>query len=107
MALTVILIEYLKSNISNSYSSLIFAMPSSQILAYPSVSARLSDLQYQTNISNVPLHASSHGRAGESEEMLKRGLSQTAGPGRTSALAGLPSSSNQPLSGDPLMMRRK
>ncbi|KAG8753076.1 hypothetical protein FRC11_007742 [Ceratobasidium sp. 423] len=83
-------------------------MPSSQIMGFPSVSSRLSDLQYQTNIGNVPLHIGAHGRAGESEEMLKRGLSQTTGgPGRTSALAGLPSGPNQPLAGDPLMMRRK
>ncbi|CAE6533357.1 unnamed protein product [Rhizoctonia solani] len=67
-------------------------MPSSHILAYPSVSSSLNNLQYQTNISNVPLHAGPHGRAAESEEMLKRGLSQTTGgPGRTSALAGMSS----------------
>ncbi|ELU37472.1 hypothetical protein AG1IA_08490 [Rhizoctonia solani AG-1 IA] len=44
-------------------------MPSSHILAYPSVSSSLNNLQYQTNISNVPLHAGPHGRAAESEEM--------------------------------------
>ncbi|KAJ1305604.1 hypothetical protein OPQ81_000601 [Rhizoctonia solani] len=83
-------------------------MPSSHILAYPSVSSSLDKLQYQTNISNVPLHAGPHGRAGESEEMLKRGLSQTKGaPSRTSPLAGLPSGPHQPLAGDPLMMGRK
>ncbi|CAE6421527.1 hypothetical protein RSOLAG22IIIB_05125 [Rhizoctonia solani] len=83
-------------------------MPSSHILAYPSVSSSLNNLQYQNNISNVPLHAGPHGRAAESEEMLKRGLSQTTGgPGRTSALAGMPSSSNQPSNSDMLMMRSR
>ncbi|CAE6416355.1 unnamed protein product [Rhizoctonia solani] len=80
-------------------------MPSSHILAYPSVSSSLNNLQYQTNISNVPLHAGPHGRAAESEEMLKRGLSQTSGgPGRTSALSGM-SSGNPPSSSEMLMMR--
>ncbi|CAE6446026.1 unnamed protein product [Rhizoctonia solani] len=82
-------------------------MPSSHILAYPSVSSSLNNLQYQTNISNVPLHAGPHGRAAESEEMLKRGLSQTTGgPGRTSALSGM-SSGNPPSSSEMLMMRSR
>ncbi|CAE6497288.1 unnamed protein product [Rhizoctonia solani] len=82
-------------------------MSSSHILAYPSVSSSLNNLQYQNNISNVPLHAGAHGRAAEAEEKLKRGLSQTtAGPGRTSALAGIPSGPGQP-SGDALMMRSR
>ncbi|CEL54706.1 hypothetical protein RSOLAG1IB_07240 [Rhizoctonia solani AG-1 IB] len=82
-------------------------MPSSHILAYPSVSSSLNNLQYQTNISNVPLHAGPHGRAADSEEMLKRGLSQTtAGPGRTSALSGLPSG-QQPPNGDMVTMRSR
>ncbi|KAG9095425.1 hypothetical protein FRC06_009807 [Ceratobasidium sp. 370] len=55
-------------------------MPSSPILAYPSVTKSLHDLQYATNISNIPLHAGPNGRAAESQEMVERCITYVAAP---------------------------
>ncbi|KAG8744957.1 hypothetical protein FRC12_014704 [Ceratobasidium sp. 428] len=81
-------------------------MPS-HILAYPSVTSSLHDLQYATNISNVPLHAGPNGRAAESEEMLKRAMNQSnGGPNKMPVLAAIPASgSSRASNGDMLTMR--
>ncbi|KAB5590419.1 Metaphase-anaphase transition protein (Mlo2) [Ceratobasidium theobromae] len=55
------------------------------------VSSQLDKLPYATSIANVPLHAGPNGRANESQEMLKRGLSHPgAAPQKGSVLASLP-----------------
>ncbi|KAG9100799.1 hypothetical protein FS749_012732 [Ceratobasidium sp. UAMH 11750] len=82
-------------------------MPSSPILAYPSVTKSLHDLQYATSLNNVPLHAGPNGRAAESQEMLRRAVDQSnGGPNKMPLLAEISASSSSCASnGDMLTMR--
>ncbi|QRV93466.1 hypothetical protein RhiJN_21484 [Ceratobasidium sp. AG-Ba] len=82
-------------------------MSSSRILAYPSVSSSLNDLQYATNMSNIPLHGGPNARIAESADMLKRAVSHNGGPHKTPVLAAIPPNASQSNNPDVLTMRSR